>query len=166
MPGRVFRDPEEKFFEDFEQGDIIHSRGRTIEASDIAAFACLTGDYYPLHIDEEFASKTRFGTRLGHGPMTFTYAIGLMGMTGYYGDAIVAMQEVNQLRALRPVKAGDTLTCRCELTEADGSRNERYGSILVLYTVLNQHDEEVMTFTQRMLAKKRRKDTNTEGQAA
>jgi 3-hydroxybutyryl-CoA dehydratase len=163
MPGRVFRDPEEKFFEDFEQGDIVHSRGRTVEASDIAAFACLTGDYYPLHIDEEFAKSTRFGTRLGHGPMTFTYAIGLMGMTGYYGDAIVAMQEVNGLRALGPVKAGDTLTCHCELTEADGSHNEKYGSITVQYTVLNQRGEKVMTFIQKMLAKKRRKATATKG---
>lgn len=166
MTGRVFRDPEEKFYEDFELGDIIESRGRTVEASDITAFACLTGDYYPLHIDEEFASKTRFGTRLGHGPMTFTYAIGLMGMTGYYGDAIVAMQEVNGLRALGPVKAGDTLTCRCELTEADGSKNEKYGSITVRYIVLNQRGEEVMTFNQKMLAKKRRKDAAKEGQTA
>jgi acyl dehydratase len=156
MPGRRFQDPPERCFEDFEVGDVVISRGRTVEVSDITAFANLTGDYYPLHIDEEFAKSTRFGTRLAHGPMTFAYAVGLMGMTGYYGDAIIALQEISSLKANSPVRAGDTLHVRCELIEADGTRNPKYGSISVLYTVLNQRDETVMEFTQTMLAKKRR----------
>jgi len=157
MPGRQFQDPEDRHFEDFEVGDVVTSRGRTIDNSDISAFAGLTGDYYPLHIDEEFAKSTRFGTRLAHGPMTFAYAVGLVGMTGYYGNGVVAMQEVSSLKALAPVKAGDTLRVRCEVTAADSSKSDKYGSFSVLYTVLNQDEDTVMTFTQTMLARKRPK---------
>jgi 3-hydroxybutyryl-CoA dehydratase len=52
MDARVFRDPPERALEDFAVGDVILTRGRTVEASDLIAFAGLTGDHYPLHTAE------------------------------------------------------------------------------------------------------------------
>lgn len=155
MEARHFRDPETRHFEDFRQGDIVETRGRTVEASDIAAFANLTGDYYPLHVDEEFAKGTRFGTRIAHGPLTFALAVGLVGLTGYYGDAIVALVEIGALKALKPVKPGDTIRVRAELQSAETGEKPKFGTIEMLYTVLNQRDEAVMQFQQVMLAKRR-----------
>ena len=54
-------------FEDFALGEIVVTDGRTIDVSDISAFAGLTGDFYPLHVDEEYARKTPFGGRIAHG---------------------------------------------------------------------------------------------------
>jgi acyl dehydratase len=151
---RVFRDPQERFFEDFRVGDVIQTRGRTVEVSDLVTFAGLTGDYYPLHIDEEAAKATRFGSRVAHGPLTFALAVGLVGMTGYYGDGIVALLEIRSLRALKPVMPSDTVRVRAEVMTASNGENPKYGTIEVCYSVLNQRQEEVMLFTQVMLARK------------
>jgi acyl dehydratase len=155
MSERVFRDPPERTLEDFAVGDVILTRGRTVEASDLIAFAGLTGDHYPLHIDEEFGKATRFGSRIAHGPLTYAIAVGLVGMTGYYGDGIVALLEVQTLRALKPVQPGDTLSVRAVVEVSEPGDNPRYGTLHVRYSVRNQKDEEVMTFLQIMLARRR-----------
>ena len=155
MSSRKFSDPQEKTFDDFELGDVMVTRGRTIDIGDISNFAQLTGDYYPLHIDEQHAKSTRFGTRIAHGPLTFTIAVGLVGLSGFYGDAITALLEVRSMRATKPVVAGDTLKVRAEVIELKAGDNPKYGSIGVEYSVRNQRDEEVMIFQQYMLARRR-----------
>lgn len=160
MGVRIFSDPQEKFFDDFAIGDVMVTRGRTIDTGAITNFAELTGDYYPLHIDEEHAKQTRFGTRIAHGPFTFTIAVGLVGLSGFYGDAITALIEIRSLRATKPVIAGDTLTVRATVIELTAGDNPKYGTLGVEYSVRNQRDEEVMIFQQYMLAKRRQAVTN------
>ena len=154
VDSRTFSDPPARTFEDFHAGDVILTRGRTVETADFITFAGLTGDHYPLHVDEQFAAGTRFGTRIAHGPLTFAIAVGLVGMTGYYGDGIVALREVQRLRALKPVMAGDTLSVRAEVTGLEPGENPKYGTLTVSYSVRNQREEEVMQFTQIMLARR------------
>jgi 3-hydroxybutyryl-CoA dehydratase len=151
---RTYRDPTPKTFEDFQLGDVILTRGRTVETSDFIAFAGLTGDYYPLHMDAEVAGTTRFGARIAHGPLTFSIAVGLVGMTGYYGDAIVALLEIKSLRATAPVLAGDTLSVHAEVVGHEPGDNPKYGTLSVDYSVRNQRGDEVMRFTQVMLARR------------
>ncbi len=160
---RTFRDPTPRTFEDLRLGDIILTRGRTVETADFIAFAGLTGDYYPLHMDAEVAGATRFGERIGHGPLTFSIAVGLVGMTGYYGDAIVALLEITSLRALAPVLAGDTLSVRAEVVGHEAGDNPKYGTLSVDYSVRNQRDDEVMRFTQVMLARRASGEERTDG---
>lgn len=155
---RRFSDPEEKTYERFELGDVVVTRGRTIDVGDIVNFASLTGDFYPIHIDEEYARAGRFGTRIAHGPLTFAIAVGLVGMSGFYGDAIVALLEIQSLKAARPVVAGDTLKVHAEVIELTEGSNPKYGRIGVRYSVRNQREEEVMTFTQLMLARREKGD--------
>lgn len=159
----MFRDPPERALEDFAVGDVILTRGRTIEASDLIAFAGLTGDHYPLHIDEEYAKATRFGSRIAHGPLTYAIAVGLVGMTGYYGDGIVALLEIQTLRALKPVQPGDTLSVRAEVEVCEPGDGPRYGTLHVRYSVRNQREEEVMTFLQIMLARRRTPSEGDDG---
>jgi acyl dehydratase len=154
MTARVFEDPAKRTLEDFTVGDVIVTRGRTIEAADLITFAGLTGDHYPLHVDEQYGKATRFGSRIAHGPLTFAIAVGLVGMTGYYGNGIVAMLEVQGLRALKPVHPGDTLAVRAEVELCEPGDNPRYGTLHVRYSVRNQEDDEVMTFLQIMLARR------------
>ena len=158
--GRVFTDPPSKSFEDFALGDVVMTRGRTIDIGDISAFAQLTGDWYPLHIDEDFGKASRFKTRIAHGPFTFTIAVGLVGISNFYGDAITALVEVQSLRATRPMLAGDTLRVRAEVVELTPGDNPKYGRIGVAYSVRNQRDEEVMNFLQIMLARRAKGENN------
>jgi 3-hydroxybutyryl-CoA dehydratase len=155
MSGRTWNDPQEKTFEDFEVGDVVLTRGRTVDIGDLTSFAGLTGDHYPLHVDEEYAKGTRFGTRIAHGPLIFAFAVGLVGMSGFYGNAIVALVEIKTLRALKPVVPGDTVKVRAEVTELSSGSNPKYGTVQVNYSVRNQREEEVMSFVQVMLARRR-----------
>ncbi|MES2492448.1 MAG: MaoC/PaaZ C-terminal domain-containing protein [Pseudomonadota bacterium] len=151
---RTFVDPEPKWFEDFAHGDVMITRGRTVDIGDITVFAGLTGDHYQLHTDAAFMAGNRFGQRIAHGPLTFSLAVGLIGLSGFYGDAIAALIEITGLKATKPVFAGDTLHVVATVTVHDAS-GPKYGTLGVVYSVRNQSDEEVMTFLQTMLAKRR-----------
>jgi acyl dehydratase len=145
----------ERLFEDFTVGDVIVTNGRTVEMSDILAFAGLTGDHYPLHTDEVYAGATRFGGRIAHGPLTFSLAVGLVALSGFYANAIEALKECQDLRAHAPVRPGDTIRVRAEVVGTETGKNPKYGTLSVDYHVLNQDDVEVMSFHWVMLARRR-----------
>jgi 3-hydroxybutyryl-CoA dehydratase len=145
----------ERAFEDFAVGEVIVTNGRTIEMSDILAFAGLTGDHYPLHTDEVFAQGTQFGGRIAHGPLTFSIAVGLVALSGFYANAIEALKECQDLRAVAPVRPGDTIRVRAEVVGTGAAKNPKYGTLSVDYHVLNQEDREVMSFHWVMLARRR-----------
>lgn len=146
---------QDRAFEDFVLGDVVVTDARTIEMSDINAFAGLTGDFFALHVDEEYAKATPFGGRIAHGPLTFSISSGLMYLAGYYGTAIQNMLECRDMRALKPVRPGDTLRVRAEVVGLDEWKRPHLGVLTVRYSVLNQRDEEVMTYNMVMLAKRR-----------
>jgi acyl dehydratase len=143
-----------KTFDDFTPGETIVSPGRTIEAADINLFAGLTGDFYPLHVDEVAAAGTRFGGRIAHGPLTFAMAVGLVGLSGFLGDAIVALLEVQSIRALKPVRPGDTVRVHVTVERCEQGSKPRFGTLYLNYSVRNQHDDEVMTCAMVMLARR------------
>ncbi len=145
----------DRYFEDFPVGTVCVTGGRTIDVSDISMFAGLTGDHYPLHTDEQYASRTQFGTRIAHGPFIFCVAVGLVALAGFYGEAIVAMREVQSIRALKPVRPGDTVHVRVEVVAAEPARKPDQGILTLDYTVINQNDETVMTVRWALLAKRR-----------
>jgi 3-hydroxybutyryl-CoA dehydratase len=141
-------------FEDFAVGDTVVSPARTVDIADISAFAGLTGDHYPLHVDEEYGRSTRFGGRIAHGPLTFGLAVGQVALSGFLGDAITAFLECQGMRALAPVFPGDTIRVRVEVAETEATK-PKHGVLRLDYTVLNQKDEEVMRFRMVLLARRR-----------
>ncbi|MPY47486.1 MaoC family dehydratase [Streptomyces acidicola] len=146
------------YFEDFAVGDAVLSSGRTVDIGDITSFAGLTGDHYPLHVDEEYGRATRFGGRIAHGPLTFALAVGRIALSGFLGDAIVALLECQNLRALAPVRPGDTIRVRAEVAAAEPGSKPAYGTLRLDYTVTNQRDQEVMRFRTVLLARRRPQD--------
>jgi 3-hydroxybutyryl-CoA dehydratase len=154
MTASVWQDPQSKTFEDFSVGDVLETRGRTIEAADLHAFAGLTGDHYPLHVDAVYAEATRFASRIAQGALVFSIAIGLVVLTGYLGDAVVALAEVERIRALKPVLPGDTIWVRAEVTATEPASKPHIGVLRIAYSVRNQTDAEVMTFSQSVLARR------------
>lgn len=150
-----------QYFEDFAVGDTVVSPGRTVDICDISLFAGLTGDHYPLHVNEEYGKTTRFGGRIAHGPLTFSLAVGQIGLSGFLGDAIVAFAECQGMRALAPVYPGDTIRVRAEVTEAETGSKPKTGVLRLDYTVINQKDEDVMKFRMVLVARRR---TGEEGE--
>ena len=67
-----------KFFEDLEEGmTIVHSNGRTITEADNTFFNAITMNTQPLHLNEDFASKSQFWKRFVNGILTLGLVIGI-----------------------------------------------------------------------------------------
>jgi acyl dehydratase len=118
-----------------EVGDAAESR-KTISESDVYLFAGVTGDFNPVHVDEEYAKTTPFGSRVAHGPLTFSLCAGLLG-TELPGVGTVAVS--NQVEYRRPVYIGDTIAVRVEVDALDRER----GRATMAVTWRNQHGETV-----------------------
>ena len=135
-----------KYSDDFEVGGRSVTPAITITDAHLVNWAGLTMDFYPLHMDEEFAKKTAFGTRIAHGPLILAMAIGLVSMSGIYADSVIAWLGLENLRILAPTRIGDTIRVEVEVKEKrETSRPER-GICVLTYRVKNQRDEDVMIF--------------------
>ncbi len=140
-----------KYGDDFKVGDVFETAGITLTETHIVTWAGLTGDFYPLHMDKEFAAKTQFGERLVHGPLIFGLAVGLVSLAGIGGDSAIAWLGVDELKMLKPVKLGDTVRVGVEVRKQQPTSNPCKGVQVWRYTVRNQRDEEVMAFDYKML---------------
>ena len=100
-------------FEDLEIG-MFREDEHTVTEQDITDFARISGDYNPLHMDEEYAKKTMFGERIAHGALTASYVSAILGNELPGPGAIFT--DLN-LRFRRPVKIGDKVTVRAEVSE-------------------------------------------------
>ena len=142
---------QKKYGDDFKVGELFETAAITLTEAHIVTWAGLTGDFYPLHMDREYAAKTQFGERLVHGPLIFGLAVGLVSLAGIGGDAAIAWLGVDDLRMLKPVKLGDTVRVIVEIRERQPTSNPRKGVQVWRYTVRNQRDEEVMAFDYKMM---------------
>jgi 3-hydroxybutyryl-CoA dehydratase len=92
---------------------------RTVGESDLEAFAALTGDTNPVHLDEAFAAGTPFKGRIAHGMLIASYISAVLGAKLPGPGAIYISQN---LRYRRPVRIGDNVTARVEVTDMDVRR--------------------------------------------
>jgi acyl dehydratase len=140
-----------KFFEDFSVGERIETRGRTITEADIVNFAAFSGDWYPLHVDAEFAEKGPFGERIAHGLLVLSAASGLMPLTEM---GIVAFYGMDRVRFASPTKIGDTLHVELEVLEKQ-DRGEMGGVVTLQSNVKNQRGEDAaISILKVLMAKK------------
>jgi acyl dehydratase len=140
-----------KFFEDFSVGEKIETRGRTITEADIVNFAAFSGDWYPLHVDAEFAKKSVFGERIAHGMLVLSATSGLMPLTDM---AIQAFYGMDQVRFTAPTKIGDTLHVELEVLEKR-DKGELGGVVTLQSNVKNQRGEDAAVSVLKVLVKKR-----------
>ena len=145
----------EKFWEDWSVGEEVTSMAITVTESHVVTWAGLTMDFYPLHMDREYAAKTQFKERIAHGPLTFALAVGLMFTTGHAKDSVIAWLGVDNMRIPAPVKIGDTIRLRAKVTEMRETKNPDQGFTVIRYTVVNQREEPVMTFDMKFLMHRR-----------
>jgi 3-hydroxybutyryl-CoA dehydratase len=101
------------FFEDLSPGmSAVFSK--TITEADLLMFAGVSGDTNPLHLDEEFASRTMFESRIAHGMLTASLVSTVLGTKLPGPGAVYVSQSV---RFLAPVRVGDTVVARAVVRE-------------------------------------------------
>jgi 3-hydroxybutyryl-CoA dehydratase len=111
---------------------------RTVREADIVAFAHITGDDQPLHLDDAFAARTRFKKRIAHGMLSVGYISAVLGTKLAPNNVVVYLSQ--QIRFRLPVAIGDTITAEAEVTAIDPEKN----IVTVRTDCLNQRGETVV----------------------
>jgi acyl dehydratase len=123
---------------------------KTIEQADIDAFASVSGDHNPVHVDEEFAKTTRFGRRIAHGMLTASLISSVLA-NKLPGEGSVYLGQT--LQFIGPVFPGDEVTARVTVKDI---REDK--PILKLETIcVNQRDEIVIRGEATVLAADKRR---------
>ncbi len=113
------------------------SRSMTVTGDTVKRYAELTGDYNPLHFDEEFASKTRFGRLISQGGIAVGLVHALVAMD-LPGPGTVFTEQHWVFPA--PVYIGDTITAEGRITDWDEARNRGE----MEFVIVNQDGVEVL----------------------
>ena len=145
-----------KYFDELEVGQVInHSLGRTITEMDNVLFSALTMNPQPMHINEDFASKTQFGQRIVNGIFTLGLAVGLT-VADLTEGTLVANLGYESVKHPHPMFHGDTLYVETQVVEKRESRSKPdQGSVRFRHTCRNQHGTVVIDFERTALMLKR-----------
>jgi len=93
---------------------------KTVSETDVYLYAGVTGDFNPAHMNEVYARKTFFKTRIAHGMLTAGFISSILG-TRLPGPGTIYMEQ--SLKFLAPVHFGDTITARAEVVEVIAVKN-------------------------------------------
>ena len=130
-------------FEDLAVGLELVTSGRTITETDLVQFAMLSGDWNPIHTDEEFARDSVFGRRVVHGVCGLAIMGGLIYASGWFATTVEALLGFDDLRFRTPLFVGDTVRCRLTVIELKVTSSGR-GLVKRKLELLNQRDEVVL----------------------
>lgn len=110
---------------------------KTVTETDVVMYAGITGDFNPMHVNQTYAEKTRFGGRIAHGMLTAGFISAVLGMK-LPGEGSIYMSQ--SLRFMRPVRIGDTITARIEVIELFPDKKR----VRLATSCRNQNDELVL----------------------
>ena len=109
---------------------------KTVTEADAYNYAGVSGDFNPAHINEEYAKETFFKTRIAHGMISAGFISAVLG-TKLPGPGTIYLGQ--DLKFLKPVRFGDTITATCTVEEIIKEKNR-----LTLRTVCTNQDGEVV----------------------
>ncbi|MHA2053961.1 MAG: MaoC family dehydratase [Candidatus Hodarchaeales archaeon] len=123
-------------YEEIQVGQVAKYK-RLITGEDISAFAAVSGDENPIHMDEEFAKTTMFKGRIAHGILSVSFISTTLANKLPGPGSIYLKQEVT---FLKPVRIGDTITTVVEVLD---KKNEKK-HIRLKTTCMNQNEDIVV----------------------
>jgi len=136
----------EQYLEDFRAGQTFRSGRIRIDANRIKSFAA-EFDPQPFHLDDTAAQKTAFKGLAASGWHTAALAMKLaVDMNPCPRHPLLGL-GVDNLRWMAPVRPGDTLRIESEVVGLNPSKTKPQGVVLIKYTLYNQNNEAVYTFT-------------------
>ena len=106
------------YFDELSVGQTAETT-HVVGAADIEAFAAVSGDFNPVHMDEVYASTTAFGGRIAHGMLAAAYISAVLG-NQLPGPGAMYLSQSLSFR--RPVKCGDPVTARVTVKALDAAK--------------------------------------------
>ncbi len=140
-------------YEDYVLGSTRETTGRTITETDFVVHAGHTGDFFPHHMDAEFAKTLPGGQRIAHGTMVFSIGVGL---TATLINPVAFSYGYDRLRFIRPVHIGDTIRTKVSISaKEDDPKRKNMGRVTERLEVVNQRGETVLATDHILLVEKR-----------
>lgn len=134
-----------RYFEDFTPGDVIELGSRSVSRDEIVAFA-REFDPQPFHLDEEAAQQSVYGGLLASGWHTGSISMRLLADGLVNHTVSMGSPGLDEMRWVKPVRPGDTLSGRYTVLECVPSRSKAdRGVVRSLLELRNQHGDVVMT---------------------
>lgn len=140
-------------FEDLAPGDEWESPARTVTEADVVAFAGLSGDFNPIHVDHESARDHPFGRPVAHGLLGVAIASGLASNSPRVDT--VAFLAIEGWRFLHPIAFGDTIRVTTRVESVRPRSRGRRAEVIWSRRLVNQHGIPVQEGTTRTLVRGR-----------
>lgn len=128
-------------YEQIEPGLAFETGGITVGEAQVLAFAGLTGDFFDIHIDEDYARALGYPGRVAHGLLGLALADGLKNRAGRRFAAIVSLGW--RWRFTGPILIGDRIAARVAVLGKRMTRNPARGIVTLGFALRNQRDETV-----------------------
>jgi acyl dehydratase len=146
----------DRFYEDLEVGEEYESPARTITEADVVNFSAISGDWSPVHTDEEYCKRTPYKTRIAHG---------LLGLAATEGlkQRIPAFAHVRYMASLYwnykftgPILIGDTIRIRVKVASKRETKKADRGIVVEYVAMVNQRGEVVQEGEHGLMVLRRR----------
>jgi 3-hydroxybutyryl-CoA dehydratase len=147
-------------FEDLIPGDEWESPARTITESDVVAFAGLSGDYNPIHVDHHSARQNAFGRPVAHGLLGMAIASGLASHSPRVDT--LAFLAIEDWKFLQPIAFGDTVRVLTRVESVQPRARGRRALITWRRRLVNQDNITAQEGTTRTLVRGRGGSTEAE----
>ena len=152
-PVIAFKTPE-RYWDDAQDGDACTSPSYEVTEERINAYAVLTGDYTPVHIDEDYAKTTPFGTRVAHGLFGLSIADGLKNQSEY--RFLPGMSLGWTWDFVLPIRINDVLHVKFTVTGLRVSNSRPgWGIVIMPSELFNQHGQVVQKGEHRLMIPRR-----------
>ena len=130
-------------FDDLAVGQVFATARRPVSQGDVDAFAALTGDHHPQHVDPEWAAQSPFGGRIAHGLLVVSVAAGLVP---FDPERVMALRRVADVVFKRPVRPGDEISVSGSV-ETLRAMGDDAGLVTLAWRVLDQQGKLVCKAT-------------------
>ena len=149
--------PRGLYFEEFEVGVKMRTRGRTITEADLVQFAALTGDFNPMHTDAEYCKTSFMGQRVAHGMLTASYAIGQAYQLGILERTVLGFRGL-EMKFSAPVYIGDTIHAELQVTATKAAKRLDGGAVTMAIRIIKQDGRIVQKGSLTLLMMSRPRD--------
>ena len=133
----------ERHYEDMQVGEEYESPARTITETDIVNFSALSGDWSPVHSDEEYCKHSPYKTRIAHGLLGLAISEGLKFRIPEFASARYMASLYWNYKFTGPILMGDTIRVRVKILSKRETKKPDRGIVVEYVSMLNQREEVV-----------------------
>lgn len=143
----------ELFWDDAEVGAVCVTPSVDVTEAMVNAYAALTGDFTPVHVDEDYAKTTPFGTRVAHGLLGLALADGLKTQADM--RFVPGMSLGWEWAFKQPIKLGDRVHVSFRVGSKREVKRPGWGILILPSDLINQHGEIVQSGEHRLMIPRR-----------